>query len=117
MQRHFYEVGDKANKLLAWLEKRDRCRSWVTEIRDETGGRHTTEDTIAQAFATYYEHTYSSMTAQTYVDCMEFFGDIPLVEILATDREASDQDLTVEEVQRAMVETQLGKAWDLMICQ
>ncbi|KAJ1186077.1 hypothetical protein NDU88_002862 [Pleurodeles waltl] len=36
-QRQLYDVGDKANKLMAWLDKGDRERSWVREVQNKEG--------------------------------------------------------------------------------
>ncbi|KAJ1211392.1 hypothetical protein NDU88_006752 [Pleurodeles waltl] len=76
----------KQNRLLAWLEKRDQGRIWMMEIRDEAGGRCTTGDDIAEAFATYYEHVYSAKTDQPYENCMELLGGLLMTELRADDR-------------------------------
>lgn len=52
-------MGDKANKMLAWLEKRDRERNWVLEIHSKEGGIYNTGTHIAEAFANYYETLYT----------------------------------------------------------
>ncbi|KAJ1178828.1 hypothetical protein NDU88_004070 [Pleurodeles waltl] len=45
-------------------------------------------------------------------DCGKLLGDLQLQVLLVDDRAALDQDLTVEEVQEAIVGLQLGKATD-----
>ncbi|KAJ1089653.1 hypothetical protein NDU88_002802 [Pleurodeles waltl] len=97
-QRRLYDVGDRANRLLAWLEKRNWGRNWVMGIRDEAGDRRTTGDDIPEAFATYYEQVYSAKTDQPYENYIELLGDLPMMELRADDREVLDQGITVEEV-------------------
>ncbi|KAJ1143658.1 hypothetical protein NDU88_009963 [Pleurodeles waltl] len=110
MQWCLYDKGDKVNKQLAWLERREQGRNWVAEIKDEAGGQHTTGEAIAEPFDAYYDQIYSSMAAHTNADCMELLGDLPLVELHAEDREVLDQDITVEEDQGPIMETRSGKA-------
>lgn len=51
-------MGDKANKLIAWLEKRDKSRTWVSEIRTEEGVQGSTGAELTEVFARYYENIY-----------------------------------------------------------
>ncbi|KAJ1113895.1 hypothetical protein NDU88_002135 [Pleurodeles waltl] len=74
-QRRLYVVGDKANKLIAWLERRDRGRNWfITQRR--RGGTHTTGEAIADAFATYYEQLYKYLSIHIEEECVDLLRDI-----------------------------------------
>lgn len=36
-QHRIYDIGYKASKLLAWLDKRESANMWVTQIIDQRG--------------------------------------------------------------------------------
>ncbi|KAJ1142964.1 hypothetical protein NDU88_009276 [Pleurodeles waltl] len=57
-----YHGGDKATKLLAWLDKRDEERMWVREIVDNDVVTRVSNDAIAEAFVIYYVGVYDSET-------------------------------------------------------
>ncbi|KAJ1098591.1 hypothetical protein NDU88_003699 [Pleurodeles waltl] len=67
-QRRLYEVGDKANKRLAWLDKRDREQSWVREVQSKDGALCGSKKPIVEDFATYYEEVYTSVTRMSEED-------------------------------------------------
>ncbi|KAJ1205559.1 hypothetical protein NDU88_000987 [Pleurodeles waltl] len=46
-QRHLYDVGEKASKLLALLDRRNGERSWVLVIHDGSGTLHIANAAIA----------------------------------------------------------------------
>ncbi|KAJ1093781.1 hypothetical protein NDU88_006873 [Pleurodeles waltl] len=106
MQQRLYDVGDKDNKLLAWLDRSDQERSWVLEIEDEGGRFQRDGPTIANAFADSDGDLYPMGDA----DCMDLLRDIHLSELEEESRVPLEEDLTVEEITQAMRGLQSGKA-------
>ncbi|KAJ1165628.1 hypothetical protein NDU88_006047 [Pleurodeles waltl] len=109
-QRCLYDVGDKANKLTAWLAGRDRGRNWVVAVRDETGKTCMTSGDIAKAFAEYYERLYESRAKLLGVDCADLLKDVSLQALSMEDRGELKEELSEEEVGQAIQELQFGKA-------
>lgn len=107
-QRRIYDLGDKANKMIAWLEKRDRDRNWVPGIRTAEGGIRDTGVGITEAFVQYYEGIYQTPTEKGEQDCTDFLHDIRLPTLDQEDRTMLDSDITVEEVEAAMGDLQAG---------
>ncbi|KAJ1172242.1 hypothetical protein NDU88_004090 [Pleurodeles waltl] len=66
-QGRLYDIGYKANKLIAWLGRRDRVRNGVVTVRDAARKECRTSGDIAEAFAEYYKRLYESR--------VEFTGD------------------------------------------
>ncbi|KAJ1118985.1 hypothetical protein NDU88_007171 [Pleurodeles waltl] len=95
-QLRLYDVGDIANKLLAWLDKRDQERSWVREVQNKEEVACRSNESIAEAFDAYYKEVYTSVTRMTEEDCMDLLQDIPLLGLSEVQRGELDAELTVE---------------------
>ncbi|KAJ1126474.1 hypothetical protein NDU88_004881, partial [Pleurodeles waltl] len=91
-QSQLYDVDDKDNKLLVWLDRRDRERSWVREIWNKEGAPCRSNEAIAEAFATYHEGVYALATQMTVADCRDLLRDIPLPELSEQERGALDAE-------------------------
>ncbi|KAJ1089328.1 hypothetical protein NDU88_002479 [Pleurodeles waltl] len=110
MQRYLYDVGDKAYKLFAWLDRRVKDRRGVWEIRGERVETRRPSVEIAEAFALYYEHLYASIVPMTDEDCDDFLKDIVVETLFDDDRSSLKDDLSVEEIGQELRDLQLGKA-------
>ncbi|KAJ1094107.1 hypothetical protein NDU88_007191 [Pleurodeles waltl] len=60
-----YYVGDKAGRILAWLEKRDQAQSWVLRLTTDSGEVKKGVEDIAAGFATYYSELYKARNKRT----------------------------------------------------
>ncbi|KAJ1101902.1 hypothetical protein NDU88_006965 [Pleurodeles waltl] len=81
-QLRLYDIGDLTTRLIACLERRDRGRTWVMELRDSEGAIHNT----GEAFATYYEHRFSSTTIRSGADRADLLKDVSLWVLYREDR-------------------------------
>ncbi|KAJ1132487.1 hypothetical protein NDU88_010796 [Pleurodeles waltl] len=93
-----YDVEEKANKLLAWLERIERERSWVLIVHWKDGILQTMSAAIAGTFATYYEGLYASHTSMSGPKCADFLNDVPLQQLTEEEREGLEANLTEEEL-------------------
>ncbi|KAJ1203978.1 hypothetical protein NDU88_007759 [Pleurodeles waltl] len=109
VQCRLYDVGDKAGKLLSWLERRDRERTWVLSVENSERATQTTGVAIAETFADYYENLYTSRTEMSAEDCKDFLRDIQLPELKKDDRDKLEAVMTEEEVTLALQNLQMGK--------
>ncbi|KAJ1211182.1 hypothetical protein NDU88_006543 [Pleurodeles waltl] len=71
-----YDIGDKANKLPRWFERRHRERSWVPAILDAANELQRMSVAIANAFANHYEDMYQFSTNITGADCADLLKDL-----------------------------------------
>lgn len=109
-QRKLYDLGDKANRVIAWLEKRDRERRWVPELVNSEGKLCVTGADIAETFAQYYEGIYQPQMGKGLEDCLAFLKDVAMPRLTTEDAEILDSDITIEEVETAISNLQTGKA-------
>lgn len=103
-------MGDKSLKLLAWLERRDRARTWVTGVRDAQGTLVSTSVDLAELFATYFEGIYSPVGTRTEKDCEEFLHDFRLPTLTTEQTDQLGTELTREEIEGALTALKSGKA-------
>ncbi|KAJ1082262.1 hypothetical protein NDU88_002430 [Pleurodeles waltl] len=96
VQQRRYDMGDKANKLTVWFERRDRGRNWVVTVRDAEGQECKTSGDITEAFADYYEWLYESRVEYTRVECAELLGDFSLCTLTAEDCNELAEELSEE---------------------
>ncbi|KAJ1202179.1 hypothetical protein NDU88_005980 [Pleurodeles waltl] len=108
--RRLYDVGDKAGRLLAWLDKRDQERSWVRTIRNKEGTDCESSESKVEVFAVYYEDVYTSASWMTEEDCTDLLRDIKLPSLSESERQDLEADLMEDEVADAMRGLQSGKA-------
>lgn len=109
-QHRLYDVGDKSLKLLAWLERRHRERTWVTGVRDKAGTLVTSSVQMAELFAVHFEDIYSPISTRTEKDCEEFLHDFKLPILTAEQVEQMDAAFTKEEIEGALLALKSGKA-------
>ncbi|KAJ1207148.1 hypothetical protein NDU88_002540 [Pleurodeles waltl] len=109
-QCRLYDVGDKASRLLAWLDKPNQECSCVRIIRTKEGTTCESSESIVEAFAVYYEDVYASVSQMTEEDCSELLRDIQLPVVSESERGDLEAELTEEEVMDALRALQSGKA-------
>ncbi|KAJ1176807.1 hypothetical protein NDU88_002074 [Pleurodeles waltl] len=93
-QRRLYDVGDKANKLIVWLERRDRGRIWVVTLRDAVGQECRTSGDITEAFAEYYKWLYESRVEYTGVECADLLEDVSVRTLTLEDHDGLEEELS-----------------------
>ncbi|KAJ1173211.1 hypothetical protein NDU88_005051 [Pleurodeles waltl] len=66
------------------------------------GMLRTTSATIAEIFATYYKRVYATMTSWSGENCANNLKDLTLPTLSDEDRATLEQDLTTEEIAKAI---------------
>ncbi|KAJ1105288.1 hypothetical protein NDU88_002696 [Pleurodeles waltl] len=94
LQHQLYDIGDKARKPMAWLEKRDKGHSWVPVTLDKTNALQMMGTAMVNTFAAYYEDLYKSATDMTETDCADLLKDVTLQILTGEERELLEPDLT-----------------------
>lgn len=73
-----YELGDKAGKLLAWLDRRETASQLVTELWTVTGRKLTDPQDMADEFGKYSEHIYTARSTRREAETKELLTEICL---------------------------------------
>ncbi|KAJ1097690.1 hypothetical protein NDU88_002807 [Pleurodeles waltl] len=95
-QRRLYDVGDKASKLIAWLERRDKGRNWVVSVRNAEGQECKTSGDITEAFVDYYERLYESRVGYSREERAELLEDMSLRTLTMEDQTELEEELSEE---------------------
>ena len=98
-QYKVYEIRNKANKLLAWLDKRDQEQRWVLELHTDTREIVTDRQGITTEFATYFALLYTSSTKFSPEKIKELLRNIALPIATHAQTEQLELDITTEEVE------------------
>ncbi|KAJ1157640.1 hypothetical protein NDU88_010345 [Pleurodeles waltl] len=67
-------------------------------VESKDSGLCETNESMAEAFAAYYEEVYTSVIRMTEEDCADLLRDIPLPGLLSEERDVLDGKLSDEEV-------------------
>ncbi|KAJ1079586.1 hypothetical protein NDU88_003893 [Pleurodeles waltl] len=76
--RQLYDVGDKANKLLEWLDRMDQDQRGIWKIVDERGEVKRTGVVLAEGFSSYYDCLYASKSLIMEGDYDDFLKGITI---------------------------------------
>lgn len=104
-----YDVGDKAGKLLAWLDKRSQAQRLVVEFTTDSGSHLTDPQDIADEFGRYYQQLYASSTPHTEEEAASLLSGIPLPTLTADEYTDLEADITEVEVEKAIRDLHTGK--------
>ncbi|XP_078542147.1 IgGFc-binding protein-like [Lissotriton helveticus] len=103
-------MGDKAGKLLAWLDRRDRRDRWIAQLTVEGDVPIRDPGAIVQALATHYETVYASASTISEDEAYTYIKDLKMPVLTEEETRALDVDLTTEEIRLAIKALQTGKA-------
>ncbi|XP_078518507.1 cadherin-related family member 3-like [Lissotriton helveticus] len=109
-QNRIYEVGDKAGKMLAWLDKREGNSRGIQCLKDEQGEAHTDPRRITELLASHFEQVYTPAREIT-PECAQTL--LAPIAIRTLSPEAScelEADITADEIQLAIKALNPGKA-------
>lgn len=105
-----YDQGDKAGKLIAWLDKKRATQRVVSELRTESGTLLTELQEIASEFAAHYRRVYTTGSMLPEEDSRTLLADIKMPTLSEQDKESLEGALTVDELAKGIKELRPGKA-------
>lgn len=109
-QSRLYDQGDKAGKLIAWLDKKEQASRLVPELCAGDGSIITDPQAIVDRFAEYYREVYQSKSQYTELDSESLLQDIRLPSLTEAHRDALETEITNEEIISAIKALHPGKA-------
>lgn len=110
LRQKYFELGDKADRLLARQLKGIRAERAIHKIRSISREIIMDSKLINESFANFYKQLYSAKSNATDNDIVDFLGalDIPVLDDAA--RQELDSDFTLEEIKAAIRSFPNGKA-------
>ena len=109
-RQRYYELGDKGKKLLAWQQKKLISTSVIQKIKKPDNSTTCNPKEINNCFQKFYENLYSSECENTADKCEKFLSSLNLPKISFLDQTVLEQPLTSNEILRALMSLQSGKA-------
>lgn len=103
------ELGDKGNKLLAWQLKKEISSSIIQKVKKSDNTPTCNPKEINNCFQKFYENLYSECR-NTADKCEKFLSSLNLPKISASDQAILEQPLTYNEILKALMSLQSGKA-------
>lgn len=103
-------MGDKAGKLIAWLDKKERTSRCVARLELASGEEVKDPQDLAVAFAQHYETVYTPSVKASIEENLAFIKDIRLPTLDAQQLCTLEAPLTADEITAAIKGLQPGKA-------
>uniref|UniRef100_A0A803K3T5 Reverse transcriptase domain-containing protein n=1 Tax=Xenopus tropicalis TaxID=8364 RepID=A0A803K3T5_XENTR len=98
----YFEQGERAGKLLAYISKTNCSPPVITELIDQQGLSHTHPTEIATLLSSYYASIYSSQTSTTPMEINSFLSALNLPRLTDEQKISLEADLTLTELNEAI---------------
>ena len=105
-----FDFNNKSGKFLASQLQRNKDKSRITAIQDQSGIYTQSPQDINQIFYHFYKTLYSKTGNSKLEDIQTFLSDLNLPQLTVEYRDILDAPLTVDELQRASDSMSAGKA-------
>lgn len=105
-----YDLGGKAGKLIAWLDRKEKASRLVPELISDSGGKITDPQAIVNEFADHYKVIYQRSSDLPEEDSRALLSDISLPALTDEERSTLDSALTNDKIAQAIRNLQPGKA-------
>lgn len=106
----FYESGEKAGRLLARQLKKQESSHAIPCVKDSHGKVVTTAKEINQVFMDFYKTLYTSETLSNQEKLENWFSQFKLPRLSQEQAQFLETPVTEEEVRKAILSMQTGKA-------
>ena len=108
-QHRLYEVGNKAGKLIAWLDRREEEGRWIHEIKNHKGETATDPKEIAEIFSQHYTQVYKKSIHRPATDNRELINNWVLPAINEEDSKILEKEITIDEIEKTIHDLPSGK--------
>lgn len=106
---HYYEVGNKTSKLLAWQLKQQDTEKIIQCIQTDDGQNLEGSKDINSEFKKYYEKLYQTEEV-TNMEIQKFINNFSIPKLSTADKTLLDAEISEQEVLQAMKSLQNDKA-------
>ncbi|CAJ0925091.1 unnamed protein product [Ranitomeya imitator] len=108
--RSYFELGNQASTLLAFLVRQHNTSNTILQIRASDGSLVSSTDKILQSFYDYYISLYKSKSGFDIDECLDYLSDITFPLLSPSQRALMEAEFTLEEVEHAIADMATGKA-------
>jgi len=108
-KQRYYELGEKAHKILSWQLRKEETSRTINSIQTETGSVSHNPTEINDAFKQFYTHLYTSEPPENLSNIDDFLSMIELPKLGQEDQNSLDLPFTQKEIEKAMGSLQANK--------
>ena len=109
-KQKYYELGEKAHKILSWQLRREESSRTINSIETDTGSVSYNPTEINDSFRQYYTQLYTSEPPESLSKIDDFLSTIDLPKLGQEDRNSLDLPFTLKEIEKALGSLQAGKS-------
>ncbi|CAJ0966466.1 unnamed protein product [Ranitomeya imitator] len=109
-RQSYFELGNQASTLLAFLVRQHNTSNTVLQIRTLDGSLVSSTEEILQSFCNYYKSLYKSGSGLGVPECTDYLSDIAFPLLSPTQQAFMEAEFTLEEVEQAIMDMATGKA-------
>lgn len=108
-KQKYYEQGERAGKLLAHRVKKRQTQNIISSIYNKNNELITNKKLINGVFETFYQELYTSQGTIDESKLDSFLSTITMPTLTETQRDTLEGDITIEEIQQAVLNLSMGK--------
>ena len=109
-KQKYYELGEKAHKILSWQLRTEESSRTINAIQTETGAISHNPTEINDAFKQFYTNLYTSESPEDLSKIDEFLSAIELPKLGHEDQKNLDLPFTQKEIEKALCSLQPNKS-------
>lgn len=109
-KQRYYELGEKAHKVLSWQLKKEESSRTINQIEDENGCITQNPKEINETFKKFYVNLYESESPEDLSTIDTFLNNIDLPKLNQDDQRYLDSPFTPKEIENALGTLQSNKS-------
>lgn len=106
----WYEQGEKNTKFFLSLEKRNKAKSHVRKLIDESDKEIIKPQTILEKIELFYSNLYSSKSEKSEKECLEFLRELDTPKLTNEENQSCEGYLTLKECYDSLLKMGSSKA-------
>lgn len=109
-KQRYYELGEKAHKVLSWQLKKEESLKTINQIENEQGFITQNPKEINETFKNFYVNLYKSESPEDLSTIDTFLSNIDLPKLNQEDQRDLDLPFTSKEIEKALSSLQSNKS-------
>ena len=110
----WYELGEKSTKYFLDLEKRNKARSHIRTILNESSSEITDSKAILSELKSFYSYLYEQRSTKTKADCLHYISNFSVPKLSEEDRTICEDKLSKKECYEPYFHWVTTKAQEMM---
>lgn len=109
-KQRYYELGEKAHKVLSWQLKAEESSRTINQIQNEAGNITHNPKEINETFKQFYVNMYKSELPEDLTTINAFLSNIELPKVDQEEQENLDLPFTSKEIEKDLISLRSNKS-------